>query len=342
MLSTKKLFELNTPLEDKIEFYLSSIVERKFSENNNNLSIGLANIHAIVPDIEQNKINFINCINEFKKKNVNMILFPEFCLTGYFWGEDDNNGSKDCWDYMETGVTDNHYEWIDNEILPLLDDTLQFIIFNNIRKGPSKKYYNSTFILNKQIDYKNPEFIYDKTFLPGIENIYTESGKTDRVILDTKWGRFGFSTCYDFCFSQLYQEMARIDKVDAVIQLSSWRATGRRDYSNVNVYTDTYYKDLWNMLMDGTAARNQIWIIACNAVGIHPISKAIFCGSSGIWAPSGLKLIQSSDINEELTILHNIDIKEQIKFEKDDFDYKVDFQKIYKDLSDKRTFTRIN
>jgi predicted amidohydrolase len=337
LLSTPAFIQGAEPKEKVVGF---NVVERSFSPATQEprLTIGLANIHALVPNIEANKEKILRAVDIFKARGVNMAIFPEFCLAGYFWED-----QSVCWPYMDKAVVEEHHDWIKGELEARLDDSLQFIIFNNIRKGPAgqRKYYNSTYLINKKLDYMNPEWIYDKTFLPGIENTYTISGKTDRLLIDTQWGRFGFSTCYDFCFSQLYQEMSQIDKVDAVIQMASWRGSSERDYPGMNVFTDNYYGELWDMLMPATAARNQIWVISANAVGLHGINNARFWGGSGLWAPSGMKMIQAGHTADELVIVHNVDIKGEKKFEKDDFDYSVDFKKIYDIINGKRTFTRL-
>ena len=83
-------------------------------------------------------------------------------------------------------------------------------------------------------------------------------------------------------------------------------------------------------------------MIACNAVGTNAMTGARFWGGSGIWAPSGLPLLQASRVNEELLIVHNIDIKSHREFEKDDFNYAMDFQSIYRTIEGKRAFSRIN
>lgn len=333
--------------EEKIGNF--NVLEKFYSDKNENLSIGLANIHALVPSVEMNKNKITKVVEILKNRGANMIIFPEFCLAGYFWdktpstGYDNKKqeGDPECWEYMDTAVIDNHWDWVKDSLESQLDDTLKFIIFNNIRKGPERKYYNSTYVINRKLDYKNPEWIYDKTFLPGIEKTYTISGKTDRLNIDTKWGRFGFSSCYDFCFSQIYQEMARVDKVDGVIQVASWRGSSKREYPGMGVHTENYYGDLWNMLMDGTAARNQMWVISANAVGIHAISDARFWGGSGLWAPSGLKMIQAGHEKDELLLIHNVDIKGEVEFEKNDFDYSEDFKIIYDIINGKRSFTRL-
>lgn len=131
-----------------------------------------------------------------------------------------------------------------------------------------------------------------------------------------------------------------IDNVDAVIQIASWRGPAVRDYPSANQYTDDYYGDLWDMLMPSTSARNQMWTIAANACGTHEVSGAEFHGGSGLWTPSGMKIVQATD-NESLVIVRNVDVKGERQKEKDDFDYAEDFDLIYDIVEGKRSFSRI-
>ena len=61
------------------------IVERSYCDDESKLSVGLANIHAEVPDIEANKDKILRAATIFKERGVNIAVFPEFCLSGYFW-----------------------------------------------------------------------------------------------------------------------------------------------------------------------------------------------------------------------------------------------------------------
>ncbi len=244
---------------------------------------------------------------------------------------------------MESFTADKERNWVMDNLYPLLGDELYIIVINNIRESPGKnqKYLNSTFVLNKFVDFTREEYIYDKIMLPGIEKIYCRSGLDDRLVIDTKMGKFGFTTCYDYCFSQLLQEYSRIDHVDAVIEVACWRGTGTRAYKDVNIFTDMYYGYLWDTLMASRSATNQFWTIACNAVGKHEISGEVFWGGSGIWAPSGINIVKASNYNEELLIIRNVDIKGERKKEQDDVNYGIDFGEVYRHLEDKRTFTRL-
>jgi predicted amidohydrolase len=266
---------LNTKSPERKDEFI--ILERAYSNDESNLSIGLANIRAIVPDIEANKDKIARATEIFRKKGVNVAIFPEFCFSGYFW-----ENTKECRRYMDKAVLENQTEWVDNTLKPILDENLRAVVFNNIRKGPGENYFNSTYILadTDDYDYLKEESIYNKIFLPPLEKVYTETGKDDRLDVDTRFGRFGFTTCYDYLFSQLLLEYSKIDKVDAIIQVASWRGAARRDYPGMNVGTDTYYGYLWDTVIPAKSATNQVWTIACNAVGEHGITGAKFWGGN--------------------------------------------------------------
>jgi len=242
---------------------------------------------------------------------------------------------------MDEAIIENHADWVNGVLKPLIDETLRAIVFNNIRTAPGDKYFNSTYVVSDSHDFLDEEIIYNKIFLPPIEKIYTETGKDDRLVVEGKWGRVGFTTCYDYMFSQLLLEYAKIDQVDAIIEVASWRALARRDYPGMNVGSDTYYGNLWDMTIPAYSATNQVWTVACNAVGTHGITGAPFYGGSGLWAPSGMKMVQASNLAEELLIIHNVDVKGQRQLEKDDFNYALDFTSIYRPMHGKRAFTRI-
>ena len=312
------------------------IVERSYGDGHDGLSIGLANIHAAVPDVEANKDKVLRVARLFAERGVDYAIFPEFCLSGYFWDERER-----CREYMATAVTEEHVGWIESELEPLLGDGgLEGIVLNNLRHAGAGRYYNSSFVVDGGRDYLADESTYDKVFLPGIEREYTTTGRDDRLVLDTRHGRLGFTSCYDYLFSALIREYAMVDECDAIIQLASWRAEATREYAGLNVRTRHYYADLWDKVIPAASATNQVWTFACNAVGEHGITGARFCGGSGIWAPSGLCLLQGSRTHEELLIVHNLDIAGARDDEQDDFDYAVDFKEIYRPLGESRGFSR--
>lgn len=301
------------------------VVERTFGGDSSNPTFGLANIHPIVPDIEANKSKILRATQIFKERKANIVLFPEFSLSGYFWDDE-----PACTEYMNSAALDQHYGWIETQLKPLLDENLREIVLNGLTRVPGGGFQNTTMVVAVDHDYKDPTNTYHKLFLPGIEKRHTVPGDENRLVIDSPFGRFGFTTCYDYLFSELLREYAFDDDVEAILQVACWRAAATRDYPNMNVRTDMYYGELWDMVMAASSAMHQVWTIACNMVGRHEISGAAFWGGSGIWAPSGLKLVQGSKVNEELLIVHDVDIKNQRKLETDDFNYAFDFNQVYR------------
>ena len=305
------------------------VVERSYSDDAGLPTLGLANIHAVVPGIEENKAKIERAVRIFREMGVNIAIFPEFALSGYFWDDE-----PACRAYMDQALTENHQDWIEEVLLPLCTGELRGIVLNNLTAGPGDKYLNRTIVVSPFEDPNAPARSYDKIFLPGIEKTFTASGTDDRLVLESveRPGRFGFTTCYDYLFTELLRRYAFDDHVDAIVQIASWRAASSREYPRMNVRTELYYGELWDAVLGAASAQNQVWTIACNAVGRHGVTGVAFWGGSGLWAPSGMKLVQASHFNEELLVVHNLDIRGSRRFELDDFDYEFDFRQVYRPM----------
>ena len=78
--------------------------------------------------------------------------------------------------------------------------------------------------------------------------------------------------------------------------------------------------------MPANSAMNQVWTIACNAVGTHGVSGAAFWGSSGSGLRPASCMIKGSRFNEELLLVHNLDIRGTRAAEQDDFNYALRLQ----------------
>jgi predicted amidohydrolase len=358
------------------------IIERWYSEDHDRLTIGIANMQNLAPandegiqaadTIEKNKQKILEAIDLFKKRNVNMIVFPEFCLTGYFWDTPnarpiDSKGLEACWRYMAKGALNAHTDWL-KQIQSGLDDTLRYVVITNIREGdptkgagPENKFLNSAFVIDRlfQCDdlysaWNEKHRIYDKTKLPGVEKTYLRSGIDDHLVVHTeRWGAFGVAICYDMCFSQIFMEYSMLDRVDFILETASWRGTGRashgkenygrmRDYEGNPVIDYYTYGYQWDVMAAAMAATNQVWLIACNAMGnqemhlqqpnLHIVYE--FWGGSGLWAPSGKPLIQGSrnngeppEVSDELLVVHHIDIQGGIATARKNYgDYYQDFR----------------
>ena len=61
-------------MHSKLNKYGFRITERYFSKDERLMSIGIANIHAIVPDIEANKARIVQAMEIFKERR--KVIFP--------------------------------------------------------------------------------------------------------------------------------------------------------------------------------------------------------------------------------------------------------------------------
>ncbi len=289
------------------------IVEKFFSENLENISIGIANINPKTKDLEGNKNSIIEALNLFSEKKVNLVIFPEYCLSGYFW-----ENEKECRSYMEKICLDHLTDWLDGIVRSYVNQTLQYIVFNGLKKNreDTNKFFNISLVLDQTGNYFDKDKTYKKTFLPRFEEKYISSGINDTLVIETAWGRFGFLTCWDIAFPQLVRKLVKMNDLDGLIVNAAWRKQGKREYKGLNIKENAYYKVLWNLILPALAFQNQVWVMAANAVGPHSLEGIDYCGCSGIWAPSGINMIKGSDIKEEFLILHNIDMVHEVNKER--------------------------
>lgn len=301
------------------------LIEKFYSKNSENISVGIANINSKTENLSENKKKIVQALNLFSKKNTNIVIFPEYCLSGYFWEPE-----AKCRPFMEEACLDDLKDWLDEIVRSYVNETLQYIVFNGLRKNKDipGMFFNTSIILDHTCNYFDKNKTYKKAFLPGLEKRYITSGINDTLVLETVWGKFGLLTCYEICFPLHIQKLAYIPKVDALIVNAAWRKQGVREYSSLKIKDDSYYKTQWDILLPALACHYQVWIMAANAVGPHSLAGLDYCGSSGIWAPSGINMINGSDTKEELLILHNIDIFGEIKAEKEEFCFIDDFRDI--------------
>ncbi|ADH85204.1 carbon-nitrogen hydrolase family protein [Desulfurivibrio alkaliphilus] len=307
------------------------LIERVFSDCEDCPSVLLANMH-ITSDVELNLKRMEEVVQQAHTHGANILIFPELCVTGYVW-EDQGRGEVE--ELLAAGENSRIAPTLKRIRDGLRDDGkgLEYVFFNNVRRKDDG-LYNSTFILHHSLDYNREEFIYDKIFLPPLEQLYFKQGTDRRLTIETKWGSLGFLTCYDLCFVEMARKYALKDKVDAIVTMAHWRSEAVREYDRMNIMTDHYYGYLWNLMNSSKAAYNQVWSLAANAVGPHQVTGDYFWGGSGVWAPSGMKLIQASNITAELILVRNLDLRGQRRKEQDDFDYQIDFARFFKPIEE--------
>ncbi|TVQ39489.1 MAG: carbon-nitrogen hydrolase family protein [Spirochaetaceae bacterium] len=314
------------------------LIERDFSDRQECPSVLIANLH-VTADIGKNLARMDEVVQVAHEKGANIVIFPELCVTGYVWDEEPESTAVT--ELLEEGENRRIAQTVKRIRDGLREDGrgLEYVFYNNVRRKDDG-FYNSTFVLHRGLDYTREEYIYDKVFLPPLEQRYFRQGLDRRLTIETRWGSFGFLICYDLCFIELARKYAFQDHVDAIVTMAHWRSEAVREYARMNIMTDHYYGFLWDLMNSSKAAYNQVWSLGANAVGPHDVSGSYFWGGSGIWAPSGMGVVQASNITEELILVRNLDIRGQRERERDAFDYRIDFDRFYRQIGDQGTATR--
>jgi predicted amidohydrolase len=269
--------------------------------------------------------------------NVDVLVFPELCISGYVWDADHKAEVHE-----QLKASHNHQP----EVKRVLDGIkaglvaggkgLKVVLFGNVRVDKSHgdtHAHDSTFVMAPGADYNN--IFYDKIFLTPLEKLFFHRGSDQRLVLDTRWGRAGIMMCYDLCFVEMGKRYAFYDEVDVMITTAAWRKEAVREYPLLNLKIDNYYQYIWRLMHSALAAHNQVWSIGANCVGVFEKTGGRFCGESGVWSPSGIPLVHASHEEEELVVIRNLEIRGHMRHQaKEHFDYRLDFDEVYRNIRD--------
>lgn len=144
---------------------------------------------------------------------------------------------------------------------------------------------NTTFLVNREGEIIGH---YDKMHLySDMDEDFKLTHGEKMDVFDTEVGRFGLMICYDIRFCELARSYA-ISGAQAVIVTS--------DFPNPRV-------NHWRTLLTARAIENQMFIIACNRVGLSPMGT--YCGHSIIIDPWGEIIAEGGD--EEDIVYGSVD-----------------------------------
>jgi len=243
----------------------------------NEVNVALAQISCKSGDKKHNINKMINHVKKAKKKNADLIIFPELSLTGYI-------------------VRDLIYELaepINGASTSILEDVAKkegiYVVFGLVER--SKKahavLYNTAVLLG-------PEgFIgkYQKMYLPTHsvfeEKRYFRPGY-QAPVFDTDIGKVGLMICYDVFFPEV-SRMLRLNGSQLIICISASPAVRRKFFEVLTV---------------ARAMENTTYMAYVNLVGIEDGLQ--FFGGSRLIAPEG-SIISQAKYDEEDQMIGTID-----------------------------------
>jgi len=246
----------------------------------NEINVALTQISCKVGDKKYNIDKIVKCVKKAKKKDVNIVVFPELSLTGYI-------------------IRDLIYELaepINGPSVRLLEDLAKkekmHIVFGMIERSEKAHavLYNTAVLLG-------PEgFIgkYQKMHLPTHsvfeEKRYFRPGYQASVF-DTEIGKVGLMICYDVFFPEVTR-MLRLNGSQLIICISASPAVRRKFFEVLTV---------------ARAMENTTYLAYVNLVGIEDGLQ--FWGGSRLIGPNG-SIISQAKYDEEDQIIGNLDYED--------------------------------
>jgi predicted amidohydrolase len=243
------------------------------------INVALAQITTKIGDKSHNLGIIEDVCAVVRKKDTELLIFPELSVTGYICRDDFYQLAEHI-----NGPSVNYVKKIAKE-------NNMSIVFGMPTLGKVKNViYNSSIIVSPDEEI----YSYDKLFLPTHsvfeEKRYFRPGNKVKVF-DVKGLKIGMSICYDIYFPEIYRILA-LGGAELVICISASPST-RKEY--------------FETLIKARAIENGIFMLLVNRVGIE--DGLIFWGGSQITGPNG-DIIQKGPYYEEKTIYGNVDLHE--------------------------------
>lgn len=240
------------------------------------MKIAAVQMNSAVGKIEDNMSSIRKWIKSASEQNVDLICFPEMCITGYAMPQ--SIGSS------ETMEGDS--------VKRILEMSEEFSM--SIAAGLSEKTDDGAYITQFIAEDGAIEGKYRKTHLGEREKLYYKTGNNIEVI-KCKNANIGFQLCWESHFPEVSSILA-LDGADIILMPhSSGLPSSRR-------------KDIWDKCLKARAYDNTVYVIACNQLGDNGLGTTFGGGCTAI-DPRGNILAEDYSSNDSMII---IDITSEI------------------------------
>ena len=256
------------------------------------MKIALAQINPKLGDIDQNFRMHIDYIQKAKKKNVDLLVFPELSLTGYTL--------KDMVEEIALSpLTDPLFKKLKG-----LSREISFVVGFVEEKEKGLFVNSAAFFSQGKIAH-----IHRKIYLPTYgmfeELKFFGQGKNFHTF-PTPFGKAGMLICYDFLhISSSY--LLFVGGAELIIAIS---AAPGRGFSDNHSYASAR---MWELMGEAVSRFFQSFVIYCNRVGFEDGKS--FAGGSFIYNPGGQLVAKSPYVDEDF-LVKNIDLEEIRRFRK--------------------------
>ncbi len=237
------------------------------------IKVGLAQTSIKNGDKSHNLQVMRRTLDEARKKEANLLIFPELSLTGYV-----------CRDFFYELA-----ETIDGPSIKLVcqftrENGLTTIFGMPLEENVKGVIYNSSVMIDEDGDVVSYNKLYLPTHSVFDEKRYFRSGNETKCF-QTKKCRIGLTICYDVYFPEIYRILA-LEGAELVTCISASPST-RQEY--------------FQTLTKARAIENGVFLAFVNRVGIEDGLQ--FWGGSNVVSPNGDILAKARYYEEDLTFV---------------------------------------
>ena len=235
------------------------------------LIVSMAQMAVINSNPEENLRKGESFIAEARHRGSDLICFPEMWTTGFDWAGNERMAAEhEKVIERVAAMARDHKIWINGSMLALNEEgrvSNTSILFN--AAGERAGIYRKTHLFSFSHE--------DKHMAPG----------RSLTVVDTPWGRAGFSICYDLRFPELFRTYA-LKGAQMVFSPAAF------PYPRL---------EHWKILLRARAIENQMFVIAVNQVGSEdfgPHGVVTYFGDSVIIDPWGRTVAEAGEMAETL------------------------------------------
>lgn len=230
-----------------------------------------------------------SCKNKYQ--NVEIIIFPELCSTGYFL-------TKELLDVADSA--DGEHFQIMSKVAKQEEIT---IAYGYVEKGDTNMIYNSLMVTNS---YGDKIANYRKIHLTPLEKKFFTAG-SEIVVVESEIGKFGLMTCWDLAFPDLAKALAQ-KGAEVILAPSAWESPHHEPYE---------------LFARARAIDYTVFIATCNHIGLS--NDLDFFGKSAIYGPDGKVMVKSEE-KEEAILFASLDTNQRKELQESFFTMQADFR----------------
>ena len=251
---------------------VNAFAQEATAATSDELTLAVVDFQPIWGDVDSNVATMGDYVAQAAEQGVGLILFPEMCVTGYVYSEDETDeDSRMCIEAAQG--TDGS---VATTMSQLAVDNGMWIVYGGTEPvdGDDAHAYNSAFACSPDGTVQTYRKIHP------VEGAWCTPGE-ESLILETSWGNIAVDICYD---TYATPELERTYAAKGCRLLLNPTATSRGFDSDAGDAT------LWQWYFDSRikniAIRDQIFVASANLAG-YDGSHFTFPGGSCAWGPTG-------------------------------------------------------